>query len=60
VARWRAVAAAQGIGRTEIDRMASAFEHGDLEAALGRVKATRVGVGGTAQTVTKKGRSSRS
>jgi serine/threonine-protein kinase HipA len=39
VARWRAVADAQGIGRTEIERLASAFEHEDLEAALGRGKA---------------------
>jgi serine/threonine-protein kinase HipA len=31
VARWRTVAAAQGIGRSEIQRMASAFEHEDLE-----------------------------
>jgi serine/threonine-protein kinase HipA len=59
VARWRTVADAQGIGRAEIERMASAFEHEDLESALGRVK-TRRGIGGTAETVTKKRRSSRS
>jgi serine/threonine-protein kinase HipA len=36
VAAWRRVAAAQGIQPSEIDRMASAFEHEDLQAALGR------------------------
>jgi serine/threonine-protein kinase HipA len=38
VAKWRAVAEAQGTGRTEIERMASAFEHEDLYAALGRAR----------------------
>jgi len=33
VGRWRAEAAALGLARTDIDRMASAFEHEDLEAA---------------------------
>ena len=41
VARWRTAAAAHGIGRAEIERMASAFEHDDLEAALGRRKRPR-------------------
>lgn len=34
VAGWRDTAAAAGIGKAEIDRMASAFEHDDLELAL--------------------------
>jgi serine/threonine-protein kinase HipA len=34
VSRWRQEAAAHGISRQEIDRMASAFEHRDLAAAL--------------------------
>jgi len=34
VATWRKVAAKLGLGETEIDRMASAFEHEDLKAAL--------------------------
>jgi serine/threonine-protein kinase HipA len=33
VARWRAVAPKMGIKDSEIDRMASAFEHKDLESA---------------------------
>jgi serine/threonine-protein kinase HipA len=33
VTRWRAVAAKMGIKDSEIDRMASAFEHKDLESA---------------------------
>jgi serine/threonine-protein kinase HipA len=33
VARWREVATAIGIRPTEIDRMASAFDHNDLKAA---------------------------
>ena len=33
VARWRAVAAKMGLTATEIERMASAFEHADLKAA---------------------------
>jgi serine/threonine-protein kinase HipA len=35
VSRWRAVARRHGIARQEIDRMASAFEHRDLEIARG-------------------------
>jgi len=34
VARWRREAAGLGLTPTEIDRMASAFEHADLKAAL--------------------------
>jgi len=34
VARWRDAAKRCGIKRGEVDRMASAFEHGDLKAAL--------------------------
>lgn len=34
VATWRKVAAKLGLAETEIDRMASAFEHEDLKAAL--------------------------
>jgi serine/threonine-protein kinase HipA len=34
VATWRDEAARHGIGKAEIDRMASAFEHEDLKAAL--------------------------
>ncbi|MGQ0607932.1 MAG: type II toxin-antitoxin system HipA family toxin [Chloroflexota bacterium] len=34
VATWRSAAANQGLSSTEIDRMASAFEHEDLQAAL--------------------------
>jgi serine/threonine-protein kinase HipA len=34
VAGWRETAAAADIGKAEIDRMASAFEHDDLEQAL--------------------------
>ena len=33
VSKWRDEAARQGLTKTEIDRMASAFEHRDLEAA---------------------------
>jgi serine/threonine-protein kinase HipA len=33
--KWRDEAAGQGITKNEIDRMASAFEHEDLKAALG-------------------------
>ncbi|MBI2222795.1 MAG: hypothetical protein HYU53_16515 [Acidobacteria bacterium] len=33
---WRTEAASQGIARQEIDRMASAFEHQDLELARSR------------------------
>ena len=36
VATWRAEARRRGIARQEIDRMASAFEHEDLENARGR------------------------
>jgi len=31
---WQAVAAEVGVRRVEIERMASAFEHEDLQAAL--------------------------
>jgi len=34
VSKWRGAAAGHGIGRREIDRMASAFEHADLSDAL--------------------------
>jgi serine/threonine-protein kinase HipA len=34
VSRWRAEAGSLGLTKAEIDRMASAFEHDDLEAAL--------------------------
>jgi serine/threonine-protein kinase HipA len=34
VLSWRDEAAGQGITKHEIDRMASAFEHEDLKAAL--------------------------
>jgi serine/threonine-protein kinase HipA len=34
VSNWRKAAQSIGLGRREIDRMASAFEHDDLEAAL--------------------------
>jgi serine/threonine-protein kinase HipA len=34
VSRWRDEAARHGIGKNEIDRMASAFEHTDLKEAL--------------------------
>jgi hypothetical protein len=40
--------------------MASAFEHDDLDAALGRRRSARVDAGGTAEKVTRKRRSSRS
>jgi serine/threonine-protein kinase HipA len=33
VSKWRDEAARQGLTKIEIDRMASAFEHRDLEAA---------------------------
>ena len=36
VSMWRAEAGRHGIARQEIDRMASAFEHQDLEMARGR------------------------
>jgi serine/threonine-protein kinase HipA len=35
VANWRTEAARQGIGKNEIERMASAFEHADLKEAGG-------------------------
>jgi serine/threonine-protein kinase HipA len=35
VSKWREEAMRQGIGKREIDRMASAFEHTDRKAALG-------------------------
>jgi hypothetical protein len=34
VSGWRAIAAGFGIGRTELERMRSAFDHQDLERAL--------------------------
>jgi serine/threonine-protein kinase HipA len=36
VSTWRDEAAGQGITKNEIDCMASAFEHEDLNAALGK------------------------
>ncbi len=36
VAKWRDEAARHGLSKTEIDRMASAFEHEDLYLAIGR------------------------
>jgi serine/threonine-protein kinase HipA len=48
VATWRKVAAKLGLAAAEIERMASAFEHEDLQAALapGRTrKATKKGAG---------------
>jgi serine/threonine-protein kinase HipA len=36
VSKWRDAAARYGIGKIEIDRMASAFEHDDLKKALGK------------------------
>jgi serine/threonine-protein kinase HipA len=36
VATWRKEAARYGLNKTEIDRMASAFEHDDLKKALGK------------------------
>ncbi|MGH7393417.1 MAG: type II toxin-antitoxin system HipA family toxin [Candidatus Rokuibacteriota bacterium] len=42
VATWRTEGARLGLGSSEIDRMASAFEHDDLQAALAqRTKARR-------------------
>jgi serine/threonine-protein kinase HipA len=35
VSKWRDEAARHGLSKTEIDRMASAFEHEDLKAARG-------------------------
>jgi serine/threonine-protein kinase HipA len=40
ISTWREVAARKGVKRSEIDRMASAFEHEELETAL-RLGATR-------------------
>ena len=34
VSKWRAEAARHGLAKGEVDRMASAFEHDDLKAAL--------------------------
>ena len=34
VSGWRATAATLGLSKSEIDRVASAFEHEDLNAAL--------------------------
>src|SRR5712692_1881817 len=41
VAKWRKVAAKLGLTPGEIDRMASAFEHEDLKAALAPVSPTK-------------------
>jgi len=41
VSMWRAVAARLGLSASEIDRMASAFEHEDLKAALAHVSPAR-------------------
>ncbi len=41
VAPWRKVAAKFGLAAPEIDRMASAFEHEDLKAALATLKTAR-------------------
>ena len=38
VSKWRDEAARHGLSKAEIDRMASAFEHEDLKAALARGK----------------------
>lgn len=38
VGAWRKVAAKLGLTASEIDRMASAFEHDDLKAALALAK----------------------
>ena len=35
VSRWRDEAGRHGISKTEVDRMASAFEHDDLKMAVG-------------------------
>ena len=34
VRRWRTVAQAMGLSKSQIERMSSAFEHADLEAAV--------------------------
>jgi len=34
VRRWRTIAAATGLSKSQIERMSTAFEHADLEAAL--------------------------
>jgi serine/threonine-protein kinase HipA len=36
ISMWRKEAARHGLSKTEIDRMASAFEHDDLKQALGK------------------------
>jgi serine/threonine-protein kinase HipA len=36
IAKWRKQAARCGLGETEIERMATAFEHEDLKKALGK------------------------
>jgi serine/threonine-protein kinase HipA len=35
VSTWREEAAKRGIGKSEVDRMGSAFEHEDLKQAIG-------------------------
>jgi serine/threonine-protein kinase HipA len=42
VATWRKVAAKLGLRAAEVDRMASAFEHEDLKAALATSKTAKV------------------
>ena len=42
VATWRKVAAKLGLTKAEIDRMASAFEHEDLTAAMAGKEATKI------------------
>jgi serine/threonine-protein kinase HipA len=42
VATWRKVAAKIGVTASEIDRMASAFEHEDLKDALGKAAPSKV------------------
>jgi len=36
VSSWRNEATRQGLSKTEVDRMASAFEHDDLKLAKGK------------------------
>jgi len=43
VDRWRRTAASLGLSKGEIDRMASAFKHEDLTAALAGAKKYRHG-----------------
>ncbi|HEY9790099.1 MAG TPA: hypothetical protein V6D22_06865 [Candidatus Obscuribacterales bacterium] len=41
VSKWRKVAADMGLRATEIERMASAFDHDDLKQAIQSKKAAR-------------------